>query len=80
MAKPFSVGSTATDRDGTPVKVARSFHAPYWVCSDGIIVADYGHDEIAAEAHFMRLASGRRDGSPVRMDGRRGNALGVDRG
>jgi hypothetical protein len=62
--RPFSVGAPVTDRDGTPTRLCRSLRAPFWVCVDGIVVADFGDDEAAAEAlyaplvHAHRVASG----------------------
>lgn len=65
--RPFAVGSTVTKRDGSPSPLCRSIHAPFWVCVDGVVVADYGNDEEAAEAHYapLRLALRKRMGWPI---------------
>lgn len=55
MAKPFSVGSEVKSSDGTPAKLCRSMRAPFWVCHQGRVVADYGDDEDAAWEHLQRL-------------------------
>lgn len=78
MAKPFAVGAAVTKRDGTPVKLGRSFSASYWVCVDGIVVADYGDDEAAAEAHYLPLLKPHRlrmGWTPVRVAGECGAGL-----
>lgn len=78
MARPFAVGSTVTTRDGKPVKLGRSFSAPYCVCVDGVVVADYGDDEATAEAHYLPLLTAHRlrmGWTPVRMDGESGAEL-----
>ena len=78
MAKPFALGAAVAKRDGTPVKLGRSFSAPYWVCVDGIVVADYGDDETAAEAHYLPLLKAHRlrmGWTPVRVTGERGVGL-----
>ena len=51
MASPFALGAPVTDRAGNPEALCRAFRAPFWVCVDGIVVADYGDDEDAAERH-----------------------------
>ncbi|MNY29886.1 hypothetical protein D3C86_1639580 [compost metagenome] len=60
MDKPFAVGAAVTSRDGTSVNLGRSLRAPYWVCVDGVVVADYGDDEAAAEAHYLPLLKAHR--------------------
>jgi len=64
---PFALGSAVTDRDGLPSPLCRSLFAPFWVCVDGVVVANYGDDEEAAEAHYapLRLALRKRMGWPI---------------
>lgn len=59
--RPFALGSTVTDRDGSPTALCRALKAPYWICVDGIVIADYGDDEEAAEAHYSQLVKARRE-------------------
>lgn len=47
--------ATWTNRHGQPTRLARSMHAPFVVIENGIEVADYGTDEQAAAAHYVRL-------------------------
>ncbi|RUR68660.1 hypothetical protein EJP67_16480 [Variovorax guangxiensis] len=56
----ISLGAPVTKRDGTPISVACAFSAPYWVCSEGVVVAEYGNDHQAALAHYDRLLQSRR--------------------
>lgn len=60
MAKPISVGSSVVDHASNPEPLCRSVFAPYWVCVDGVVVADYGDDEAAAERHYRPLSRARR--------------------
>lgn len=64
---PFAVGSAVTNRDGSACLLARSLRGPFWACVDGVVIADYGDDEQAAEAHYasLRLALRKRMGWPT---------------
>ncbi|MBB4226014.1 hypothetical protein [Variovorax guangxiensis] len=69
---PLAIGSAVTSRDGSPVLLSRSIRAPFWICVDGLVVADYGNDEEAAKAHYepLRLALRKRMGwriEPIQM-------------
>lgn len=57
---PFSVGAPVTDKDGTPTRLCRSIRAPFWVCVDGVVIADFGADETAAEALYAPLVHAHR--------------------
>lgn len=65
---PFSVGQPVTYADGTPARPGMAFNPPYWVSDGGFIVADYGNDRAAANAHFNRIMARIWGGQTRRVD------------
>lgn len=60
-SRGWAVGDPVVDRHGNPVALCRTFFAPFKVVVAGVVVADYGDDEEAAEAHYAPLLEARRE-------------------